>query len=236
MRLAASPVPVSSSSDSLTSPPSASFDDGDHAVGFTAPEARGTAERTATFGEPADGGWTRGRPLRTWTDGTKSSYCTAPPRGPSGYRTRQTAPGAPNLRDAAGEDHRQTCRCARGPGTGAVAGYASCDAERGVGLPFRGGPPCESKTSRGKTPRCTAPWPTRRSVSALRTCRTSLAVRAWTSIGRGPPSTVCCTASPRSCTRGPTPVPPISDRPTSWRRGPEARQRGQDRLGVEPDP
>src|SRR3954447_22996957 len=35
MRLAASPVPVSSSSDSLTTPPSSSFDAGDHAVGFT---------------------------------------------------------------------------------------------------------------------------------------------------------------------------------------------------------
>src|SRR3954447_18853408 len=52
MRLAASPVPVSSSSDSLTTPPSSSFDAADHAVGFTSPEARGTADRTVTFGEP----------------------------------------------------------------------------------------------------------------------------------------------------------------------------------------
>src|SRR3954469_25177393 len=54
MRLAACPVPVSSGSDSLTTPPSRSFDAGDHAVGWAsrAPEARGTADRTVTLGEP----------------------------------------------------------------------------------------------------------------------------------------------------------------------------------------
>src|SRR3954449_11333381 len=53
MRLAACPVSVSSGSDSLTTPPSRSFDSGDHAVGWAsrAPEARGTADRTVTLGE-----------------------------------------------------------------------------------------------------------------------------------------------------------------------------------------
>jgi hypothetical protein len=86
---AASPVPVSSSCDSLTTPPSSSSDAGDHETGTTSSGgSQDCCRRTALL-----------------------HLAVLPDTG----RVRP-APAAHNLQDAAGGGHRQTCRCARRPG------------------------------------------------------------------------------------------------------------------------